>query len=58
MTVYNIDTPNDHKNDYTSNVISENIYIQLDSERYNYSMLYLIIGHRNKYDAIPMESEY
>ena len=40
------------------NVIADNIYIQVDVDKYNYSMLYEIIGHRNTDEAIPMESGY
>ena len=56
MAVYNVDTPDRNIADYTANFITENIYIQVDGDRYNSSMLYRNIGHRKKDDTIPMES--
>ena len=56
--VYNVQTNNGHKAEYTENVIAENLYRQVDGDGYNYIMLYEIFGHKKTYDAIPTDSGY
>ena len=55
IEVYNIETLAGYKVEYTANVIAKNQHSQVYSDGYKYSMLYEIFGHRNTYDAIPME---
>ena len=56
--VYIVETPNGHISEYTANIITEILYIQVCVDGYNYSMLYEIVGHRKTNDEIPMESRY
>ena len=56
--VYNVDTTDGNISEYTVNFIAENLYRQVDSDRYNYRMLYEIFGHKKTYDAIPTDSGY
>ena len=44
--VYNVETPNGHHQEYTDNVIAENLWNQVDDDNYNYDNLYEIKGHR------------
>ena len=51
-SVYNVETPDGHLQEYNANVIAENLWNQVDDDGYNYDNLYEIIGHRKNYDAI------
>ena len=50
--VYNIETPDGNIQEYTANVIAENMWNQVDDDGYNYNMLYEILGHRKNAEAI------
>ena len=44
--------PNGHLQEYTANVIAENLWNQFDDDGYSYDNLYEIIGHSKNIDAI------
>ena len=46
IAVYNVETPDGYHQEYNANVISENLWNQVDDDGYNYDNLYEIIGHR------------
>ena len=51
-SVYNVETPDGHLQNYTANVIAEKLWNQVDDDGNNYDNLYEIIGHRKNDDAI------
>ena len=51
-SVYNVETPNGNLQEYTANVIAENLWKHVDDDSYNDENLYEIIGHRKNDDAI------
>ena len=44
--IYNIETPDGNIQEYSVNVIAENLWNQVDDDGYDYSMHFEIIGHR------------
>ena len=44
--------------DYSANVLVENLYSQIDDNGTSFSLLKSIIGHRKKEDAIPISNGY
>ena len=45
--VYLVETPYGRLEEYSANVISENIYSQVDDDGYNFDLLYEIIDHKS-----------
>ena len=56
--VYTVETADEHIDEYTENVIHDNIYSQVDRYGYNYGMLYESVEHRKTDVSIPKESGY
>ena len=53
--VYNVETPDGNIQEYSANVIAENLWDQADDDGYNYKLLFEVIGHRKNDDAINKE---
>ena len=56
--IYNIETPDGNVQEYSANVIAENLWNQVDDDGYNYNLLFEIIGHRKNDDAVTKENGY
>ena len=56
--IYNIETPDGNIQEYTANVIAENLWNQVDDDGYDYSLNFEIIGHRKDDSAIAKANGY
>lgn len=56
--LYEVTSPDGTINEYTANVIAENLWNQTDDDGYNYSLLYEIIGHRRDDTAVPIKEGF
>jgi hypothetical protein len=55
---YEIDFPDGHSNEYTANVIAENMYAQCDIEGRQYNLMESIIDHRTDGHAVAPAEMY
>ena len=53
--VYNVEFNDGSVEEFTTNMISESIFDQIDEEGYSYNILKGIIGHRKDDDAVELE---
>ena len=53
--VYNVETPDGNIQEYSANIIAENLWDQADDDGYNYKLLFEVIGHRKNVDAVEKE---
>ena len=53
--IYQVETPDGNLEEYTANVIAENLYSQVDDNGQSYGSLSEIIGHRKTASAITIE---
>ena len=58
MKVYNVMFPDGSVSQYAANIISENIYSQIDEDRYPYQLLECILDHRKDGRAVPKSERY
>ena len=56
--IYNVEFPDGSTEEYTTNMICESIYDQMDEENDIFAILKGIIGYRKNSDAIPMSKGY
>ena len=56
--VNNVETPDGNIQEYSVNVIAENLWNQVDDDGYDYNLLYEIIGHKQNDDAIKIENRF
>ena len=56
--IYNVETPDGNIQEYSANVIAENLWSQVDDDGYDYRLLYEIVGHRKNDDAVPIEKGF
>lgn len=58
IVIYNVEVPDGNIREYTANIISENMWNQVNDDGYNFNILYEIIGHRKNNDAISKDDEF
>ena len=51
--VYNIDTPHGNIHDYNAKAVAKTLWNDTDDHRWDYGLLYNIIGHCKNEDVIP-----
>jgi len=56
--LYQVQFPAGHVEEFSANVIAQNIYSQLDSEGHCYLMLEAIVNYKKDENAIPMEERF
>jgi hypothetical protein len=56
--VYNVQFPDGHTEEYAANVISENIYSQVDDDGNRFLLLGEIINHRSDHTAISIDDKF
>jgi hypothetical protein len=56
--LYQVQFPEGHVEEYSANVIAQNIYSQLDSEGYRYTMMEEITDFKKDDSAVPSEERY
>ena len=56
--VYNVHFPDGHTEEYAANIISENIYSQVDDDGNRFLLLSEIINHRSDHTAIPIDDKF
>jgi hypothetical protein len=49
---YEIGFPDGHSDEYTANVIAENMYAQCDTEGRQYNLMEVIVDHKNNGHAV------
>jgi hypothetical protein len=57
-TTYDIEFPDGHSNEYTANVIAENIYAQCDIEGRQYNLMEDIVDHKTDGHAVEPADMY
>jgi hypothetical protein len=55
---YNVEFPDGRSEEYTANVIAENMYAQCDEERNQFLMLQDIVGHNTDGQAVERADMY
>jgi hypothetical protein len=55
---YDIEFPDGHSDEYTANVIAENIYAQCDEEGNQFNLMYIIFDHTNDGHAVDRANMY
>jgi len=56
--LYQVQFPEGHVEEYSANIIAQNIYSQLDSEGYRYTMMEEITDFKKNDRAVPPEERY
>ena len=56
--VYNVESPDGTISEYTANIISENLWNQVDDDGYNYDLMHEIVGHRKDNTAVSIDDGY
>jgi hypothetical protein len=58
IRTYNIEFPDGHSEEYTANVIADNMYAQCDEEVNQFLMLQDIVGHKTDGQAVERADMY
>ena len=56
--VYDVEFPDGQIKDYSANLITENMYAQVDAEAFSHSLLYLVLYFKNYDNAVDKEDMY
>ena len=56
--IYKVESPDGTINEYSANIIAENLYSQVDDDGYNFDLLYEIVGYRKDQTAVESKDGY